>query len=242
MGALAAVLWDLDGTLVDSEPVWRRSQVRLAAECGASWSETDGLALVGSSMEVTIDAMQRAGVQLPAQQIRSRLVNDVTDSLKRRVPWRPGAYELVEALCSVGISQAIVTTSPRSMVEVIQEALPAGAVTVIVSCDDVSNRKPHPEPYLAALRALGVEPGSCVAIEDSPAGLASASAAGIAVIGVPNDAELPPGTHWTKVTSLHEVGVPELDRILQQASPAATRITVAPSAGHSMNLDSKECS
>jgi HAD superfamily hydrolase (TIGR01509 family) len=207
---LAAVLWDMDGTLVDSEPTWMDSQARLVAEFGGVWTRTDGLTLVGTDMVVTAEALQRAGVQLSAEEIILRLTEEVTQSLGRDVTWRPGAYELVSSIMEAGIPQAIVTTSPRSMTRVVADSLPQGAITVIVAGEDVRNGKPHPEPYLLAIATLGVAPGECVAIEDSPTGLASAVAAGVVALGVPHDAVLAPDDRWVRLDSLRGVTVSDL--------------------------------
>jgi len=176
---LAAVLWDMDGTLVDSEPKWRESQTRLVAEFGGIFTGDDCLSLVGTEMVVTVEALQRAGVRLSAEEIILRITEEVTQSLRRNVIWRPGAYELVAEIMEAGIPQAIVTTSPRVVAQVVADSLPDGAITVIVAGEDVRNGKPNPEPYLLAVRTLGVTPANCVAIEDSPTGLAAAIAAGV---------------------------------------------------------------
>lgn len=207
---LAAVLWDMDGTLVDSEPKWMESQARLVAEFGGVWTRKDGLSLVGTDMVVTAEALQRAGVQLSAEEIILRLTEEVTQSLGRDVTWRPGAYELVGAIMEAGIPQAIVTTSPRFMTQVVADSLPKGAITVIVAGEDVRHCKPHPEPYLLAMVTLGVTPGYCVAIEDSPTGLAAAIAAGVVAMGVPHDAVLDHSGRWVRFDSLSGVTVPDL--------------------------------
>jgi HAD superfamily hydrolase (TIGR01509 family) len=207
---LAAVLWDMDGTLVDSEPTWMDSQTRLVAEFGGVWTRSDGLTLVGTDMVVTAEALQRAGVPLSANEIILRLTEEVTQSLGREVTWRPGACELVGAIMEAGIPQAIVTTSPHSMTQLVADSLPKGSITVIVAGEDVRNGKPHPEPYLLAMVRLGVNPGHCVAIEDSPTGLAAAIAAGAVVVGVPHDAELDHAGRWVKFDSLSGVTVSDL--------------------------------
>lgn len=209
----AAVLWDMDGTLIDSEPEWMRAQERLVAEYAGSWTHADGLSLVGTDMVVTATALQAAGVEEEAQAIIDRLTAEVTLALGREVAWRPGARELVTALRTAGVPQAIVTTSPRAMTEIVAAALPAGAICAIVAGEDVRNGKPHPEPYLEAARRLGVEPVECVAIEDSPTGLAAAVAAGTAAIGVPHDTVLEHPGPWTRLDSLAGVGVDDLTRI-----------------------------
>lgn len=215
---LAGVLWDLDGTLIDSEPVWREAQLRLAAEFDSSWSSADGLAYAGRPMEVTIAAMQASGIQVSAELIRARVLREVTESLRRHLPWCAGALELVEELRGARVAQAIVTTSPRSMVDVVLDWLPPDTFAVVVSGDDVIRRKPDPEPYLAAVRALGAVPGRCVAIEDSPSGLASALATGVVTIGVPNGTDLPPAPGWTRLPSLRDLGIDQLHELLEVGS------------------------
>ena len=218
--ALAAVLWDMDGTLIDSEPTWIESQVRLVGEFGGAWTPADGLTLVGTDMVVTAEALQRAGVRLDAEGIIQRLTREVTDALGRAVTWRPGAVELVTALRDAGVPQAIVTTSPRSMARVVADALPSGAVAVVVAGEDVARGKPDPEPYLSAARALGARPQDCVAVEDSPTGLAAAIAAGVHAIGIPHDAELTNAGEWTRLDTLGGVSVEQLVALVAGRRPA----------------------
>jgi len=211
--AIAAVLWDMDGTLIDSEPTWIQAQVALVEEHHGTWTYTDGLSLVGTDMVVTARALQGAGVCLAAGDIIGRLTQEVTASLRRQVAWRPGAVELVREILAAGIPQAIVTTSPLGVTEIVAEALPRGAISTIVAGEHVDHGKPHPEPYLTAARQLGVDPQRCVAIEDSPTGLAAAIAAGTIAIGVPHDASLQNAGHWTRLDSLADVTIEDLLRI-----------------------------
>src|SRR4051812_3392235 len=111
----AAVLWDMDGTLIDSEPVWIDSQVRLVEEHGGAWTRADGYALVGADMPATAIALQKAGVREGEAAIIDRLTREVIASLGAAIEWRPGALELVRELQSAGIPQAIVTTSIRAL-------------------------------------------------------------------------------------------------------------------------------
>ncbi len=207
------MLWDMDGTLIDSEPAWIRAQAAIVEEFGGTWTEADGLALVGTDMQATADALRDAGVPLSDTEIIDQLVDVVTRELGRSVDWRPGAVQLVTALRDAGIPQAIVTTSPRSMAAVVAAGLPDGAITLTVTGDDVSSSKPHPEPYLLAAQLLGVDVERCIAIEDSPTGLASAIAAGIVAVGVPNDAVLVDDGSWHRFESLVGIDVQELTRM-----------------------------
>lgn len=210
---LEAVFWDMDGTLIDSEPAWIEAQIRLVVEHGGAWSYQDGLGLVGADMAATAQVMQGAGVKLPGEAIVDRLAQEVAASLTERITWRPGAFELVAELVQARVPQAIVTTSPRFMAQVVADALPEGAIRLIVGGEDVTVGKPDPQPYLIAASRLGVQPGCCLAVEDSPNGLAAALAAGMVTIGVPHDAVLENPGPWTRLDSLLGVGVTELRQV-----------------------------
>jgi len=194
----AAVLWDMDGTLVDTEPYWQAAQIELVGSFGGVWTPEDGLAQVSVSLWVSASRLQAKGVPWEAGEIIEHLQKAVMDQVRKDVPWRPGARELLSELREAGVPTALVTMSMRPMAEEIAAAVPlAGpAFDVIVSGSDVENPKPHPEPYLTAVELLGVPAASTVAIEDSPPGLASAVTAGVAAIGVPHSVDLPAGTGY----------------------------------------------
>jgi HAD superfamily hydrolase (TIGR01509 family) len=181
----AAILWDMDGTLVDTEPYWLTAEVELVASFGGVWAEADGLQLVGLGLWNSARTLQRHGVELSEDAIVQRLTDRVLEQLESSVPWRPGVRELLAELKVAGIRTAMVTMSIRRMAEHVVAALPVGSFDVLVTGDSVTNSKPHPEPYLRAAELLGVAATRCVAIEDSPPGLASAEAAGVTSIGVP---------------------------------------------------------
>jgi HAD superfamily hydrolase (TIGR01509 family) len=215
---LGAVLWDMDGTLIDSQPAWIRAQSRLVAEHGGQWTHSDGLTLVGVSMDEVARSMQSAGVVLSDHDILARLTRDVTASLESQAPWLPGAYELVQSLFEAGIPQAIVTSAPQFVARFVAAALAEGAIHVVVADEHVSKSKPDPEPYLAAAQALGVSPDHCLAIEDSPAGLAAAIAAGVTTLGVPRHMELDMPGPWVRVETLRGLTPDDLVAILTRRS------------------------
>ncbi len=181
----AAILWDMDGTLVDTEPYWLAAETELATSFGRRWTTEDGLQLVGCDLWRSARILQRHGVDLEEDAIVQWLTARVLSRLEISVPWRPGVLELLGALRSRGIPMAMVTMSIASMAEYVSAALPFEAFAALVTGDTVVNGKPHPEPYLRAAELLGVAPRNCLAIEDSVPGLASAEAAGMVAIGVP---------------------------------------------------------
>jgi HAD superfamily hydrolase (TIGR01509 family) len=188
----AAVLWDMDGTLVDSEEYWLSSEQNLAQEFNGTWNAQDGLDLIGMSLYDSTRVMKaKMGLELEPEEIINRLTDDVVAQLQVSIPWRPGAQELLRELKKRGVKTALVTMSMKRMAESVVNQIPFKAFDVIVAGDMVTLGKPHPEPYLMAARLLGVAPEDCVAFEDSLTGLTSAEAAGTKAIGVTNIVPIP---------------------------------------------------
>ena len=193
----------MDGTLVDTEQYWMAAEVELVESFGGRWTHEDGLGLVGMGLWESARVFQAAGVDLDADTIVARLTARVQEQLAEHgVPWRPGARELLQALREASVPTALVTMSVRSMADDVVRAIPFEAFDVIVTGDSVEHAKPHPEPYLAAARLLGVDLGACIAIEDSPPGVASAVAAGIPTIAVPHHVAVPETIGAVQISTL----------------------------------------
>lgn len=189
MTSYAAVLWDLDGTIVDTEPLWMAAEHELATAHGGVWTDEDALQLVGNSLIASGEYIKnKVGLEMSAEDVVEYLVERLAASLREHVDWRPGARELIKALDAAGVPQALVTMSYASIAEPIAAVLPFAAV---VTGDAVSRPKPHPDPYLLAAERLGVDPTQCLAIEDSITGATSANAAGCDVIAVPHFVDVP---------------------------------------------------
>ena len=187
-----AVLWDMDGTLIDSEPHWMRSERDLAAKHDKVWSDDDGKALVGLSLTSSSKIYKdKLGLGISSAEIIEEWTNSVTDGLRQEIIWRPGAKELLKELRRRGIKTALVTMSLRSMALQVVETIDFEAFDVVVAGDDVIHGKPHAEPYLKAAQLLGVDPAECVAFEDSISGILSAEAAGTKAVGIPNVMMIP---------------------------------------------------
>jgi HAD superfamily hydrolase (TIGR01509 family) len=188
----AAVLWDMDGTLIDSEPYWMKSEGAFAKANNSQWTKQDGLSLVGMSLYDSSKIIKdRVGSDLSPEKIIEQLTDEVSAQLKNEIPWRPGARELLLLLRKKKIKTALVTMSMHRMAKQVVDAIGFDAFDVIVAGDDVIHGKPHPEAYLKAADLLGVRPGQCVAFEDSLSGLRSAEAAGTKAVGVKNIVEIP---------------------------------------------------
>ena len=206
----AAILWDMDGTLVDTEPYWLTAEKEMVQSFGGTWTHEDGLSLVGSGLWASAKIFQGRGVDLSADQIVEHLTDRVLEQIQTVVPWRPGARELVASVRAAGIPTALVTMSIRRMAEYVVSSFGFPAFDAIVAGDDVTHSKPHPEPYLRAAELLGVPADHCVAIEDSSTGLASALASGAASIGVPLHVPLEEGPAHTIWHSLEGKTVDDL--------------------------------
>ena len=192
-----AVLWDMDGTLVDSEKLWDIPLFEVTRELGGELSAGTRAAMVGSNIPTTLDLIfDEVGVTpTPSQR------QDVAEWIDRRMlelftqglPWRPGARDALRAVRATGIRMALVTSTERALTDLALETIGKDLFDVTVCGDEVDGRhKPDPEPYLRASRMLDVDPAACVAIEDSPTGIAAATGAGCAVLAIPCEVPIEP--------------------------------------------------
>ncbi len=209
----AAVLWDMDGTLIDSEPFWIGAERELAAAHGAEWTHEDGLAMVGNPMGMCAAALRSRGVDLTDEEICSFLNSRVAAGVAAGTPWQPGAQELLAALVDAQVPMALVTSSHRELADPFVRS--AGVFDISVCGDEVARPKPDPEPYLTAAARLGVDIADCVAFEDSPAGIASAAASGAHVIAIEVMVGIAPRPGVSRVRSLADVTLDDLGRVLR---------------------------
>nr|WP_255424257.1 HAD family phosphatase [Cellulomonas sp. HLT2-17] len=209
----AAVLWDMDGTLVDTEPYWIAAEMELVEAHGGVWTHEDALGLVGNALLESAEILQAHGVDLGATEIIDFLVRRVAEAVTLSVPWQPGALELLTDLATAGVPCALVTMSYRMLTDALVAASPANAFGAIVAGDEVTFGKPHPEPFLRAAALLGVEVRDCVALEDSPPGIASALASGARTIGIEVMVPVPPQPGLSRIGSLTTLTLADLGRV-----------------------------
>ena len=201
----------MDGTLVDTEPYWMECEFELVEANGGTWNLDHAHAIVGSDlMESARYIREHGGVDLAPEEIVNELMDGVIARVRRKGPWRPGARELLAELRLDDIPCALVTMSWRRLVDAVVGQLPRGSFAATIVGDEVHRGKPHPEPYLAAARALSVSPRNCVALEDSPTGVRSATAAGCHVIAIPHIVDVPHGRGHRQVKSLTDLSVDNL--------------------------------
>jgi HAD superfamily hydrolase (TIGR01509 family) len=204
--ASTAVLFDMDGLLIDSEPLWLQVETAVMARLGAEWTEADQAHLIGGSLNRSVRYMlSRATRPAPPEAVAEWLMSGIAERVRDHgVPVQPGARELLAEVAAAGLPHALVTSSERRFMD---EVLASTGLRfdALVCADDVTLTKPDPEPYLLAAKLVGVPPGDCFALEDSPNGVASAEAAGCRVIAVPSLAPIEAAPGRTVVRSLLEL-------------------------------------
>jgi HAD superfamily hydrolase (TIGR01509 family) len=219
-GALRAVLFDLDGLLVDSEPLWFEVERAVMARLGGRWGPGDQEALIGGSLDRTVaHVLAKAGRPPPGGpgQVARWLLDGMTELiLARGVPVKPGARELLAEVAGAGIPYALVTSSARQIMDAAL-AVTGMSFPVTVCGEDVRRTKPDPEPYLLAAARLGVPPPGCVVLEDSPNGVAAARAAGCPVVAVPS-VPIPPRSGLVTVESMTVVNITMLSEVADRNS------------------------
>ncbi|MGH3282787.1 MAG: HAD family hydrolase [Trebonia sp.] len=203
---LAAVLFDMDGLLVDTEPLWFETEAEVMARLGASWTKEDQKQLIGGSMPRTVGyLLARATRPAPPETVERWMIEGMlARAAAGRVAVLPGARELLAEVAAAGVPCALVTSSVRILADAVLDGTGL-RFPVTVTSDDVPVTKPDPAPYLLAAKLLDVDTARCVALEDSPNGTASASAAGCRVVVVPSFVDLPPAPGRLVVRSLREV-------------------------------------
>ncbi|MFC9173856.1 MULTISPECIES: HAD family phosphatase [Streptomyces] len=230
MSAPSAVLFDMDGTLVDTEVLWWETAREVAAGLGHRLSDADAPEVVGRAVADTAahlievtggDASTLPGAPDDRASALARTAAELTDSFFRKVdagaPLRPGAAALLASLEGAGVPFALVSASPRSVVDAVVAGSLAGVdFAFTLSADDTVRTKPHPDPYRAAAERFAADPAACVAVEDSPDGTASADAAGCSVLVVPSLLPVAPGRGRTFARSLEEVDLGVLRECLRR--------------------------
>ena len=201
--ARVAVLFDMDGLLIDSEPLWLEAETAVMARLGAGWTMADQMQLLGGSLERTVRyLLARATRPAPPGKVAEWLMSGIAEQVRDHgVRVQPGARELLAEVAAAGLPRALVTSSQRRFMNAVL-ARTGLRFDALVCAEDVGVTKPDPEPYLLAAKLLDVDPVRCFALEDSPNGVASAEAAGCRVIAVPSLVPIGPAPGRTVVRSL----------------------------------------
>ena len=196
-----AVFFDMDGTLIDSEPLWFENEVKLMAQFDYAWTLEDQANCVGGPIQKTGNYMAAivAGENQPEFFMES-LIAMVSADFEERLTFMPGALELLKELSAQGVKRALVSASPRQMLEATFRVLGGNYLELLISSDDVVNPKPSPECYLKAAKYFNLDIADCLILEDSGTGVLSARASGARVVAIP---------HLVKITGDKQVVVVE---------------------------------
>ena len=185
-----AVLWDMDGLMIDSEPLWTKAEVELATSLGGTWDDEVKARIVGTRLDVAVPTiLGYFGVETTPERVGTTaawLLHRMVELFESDdLPLLPGVRSLLAALADEQVPMALVSSSYRVLVDAVL-AGGVGPFAVTLAGDEVEHGKPAPDPYLLAAERLGVDVTRCVVLEDSPAGVASGEAAGCAVVAVPS--------------------------------------------------------
>ncbi|MFC5666395.1 HAD family hydrolase [Kitasatospora misakiensis] len=211
----AAVLFDMDGTLVDTEHLWVQATAELADELHHPLTDADLPEVLGQAIEHTAAHLHRvSGTALSEAELADRLGDSFAGKVAAETVPRPGALALLASLRDARVPTALVSASPRRVVDLVLSTLGRDWFAVTLAAEDTPRTKPAPDPYLAAAAHLGLDPAACVAVEDTPTGVASATAAGCAVLAVPSsDVAIPNGSRVTLLDSLEHADLDLLGRL-----------------------------
>jgi HAD superfamily hydrolase (TIGR01509 family) len=212
----AALLFDMDGLLVDTERTWFAVESEVMADLGAPWGSEHQEALVGGPLEKSVSYMlEHAGRPDVSPDLLARtLLEGMVRHLRAGpVRWQPGAERLLAQAAGAGVPCALVSSSLRPVVDAVLDAIGSRHFAVTVSGDDVARTKPEPDPYLRAAELLGVDPTRCVALEDSETGAASAVAAGCLTVVVPSLVPVPADLGHHRAASLSELDLSRLGEL-----------------------------
>jgi len=203
-----AVLFDMDGLLLDSEPVWYDVEHAVVERLGGRWSHEHQAACIGGTLDASCRyILDLTGADVTVAELSDLLLTGMVEHFHAGLPLHTGALELIDAVRDRGILTGLVSSSYRVLVDAALDRIGHDRFDVAVVGDEISRGKPHPEPYLTACAKLDVNPTACVVLEDAVSGVASAEAAGCYVVAVPSVAPIAPAPGRAVVTALAEVDV-----------------------------------
>lgn len=221
MTPFQGVLFDMDGTLVDTEPLWQQAETLLMAQYGVTWTEADQAHCLGGSTDRVARYMQGliegvGGTPPTTQDIARQFLDVMLRRLTEDPPEpQPGVERLLKEVRESGVPTALVSSSARPLMDAVLAAIGSHWFDLTVSADDVVRHKPDPLPYVQAAQTLGIDPHWCFAIEDSPTGAASASAAGAFVLCVEHMAVIEPGPRRLVVGTLSGIGLAQMGQMFE---------------------------
>ena len=220
---MSAILFDMDGTLIDSEPLWLEAEIEIMEELGCNWDQQDQINCLGGPIDKTENYMQDRSNNIKPFGYFTKKLDDVMEKkLSTKLNLIPNALEIINDCKRSELKIALVTASSGRLMSAVLKRFPVGIFDTTVSYDDVKRSKPDPEPYLLASKTLGVDITNCVVIEDSLTGVQSGLNAGAQVIGIPHLVKMPSNANLRVVESLSELN---MDRLITWYPFLASRIS-----------------
>jgi HAD superfamily hydrolase (TIGR01509 family) len=220
---MSAILFDMDGTLIDSEPLWLEAEIEIMEELGCNWDQQDQINCLGGPIDKTENYMQdRSNNIKPFGYFTKKLDDVMEQKLSTKLDLIPNALEIIDECKRSELKIALVTASSGRLMRAVLKRFPVGIFDTVVSYDDVERSKPDPEPYLLAAKTLGVDITNCVVLEDSLTGVQSGLSAGAQVIGIPHLVKMPSNPNLRVVKSLSEIN---MDRLITWYPFLASRIS-----------------
>ena len=220
---MSAILFDMDGTLIDSEPLWLEAEIEIMEELGCNWDQQDQINCLGGPIDKTENYMQERSNNIKPFGYFTEKLDDVMEKkLSTKLNLIPNALEIINDCKRSELKIALVTASSGRLMSAVLKRFPVGIFDTTVSYDDVKRSKPDPEPYLLASKTLGVDITNCVVIEDSLTGVQSGLSAGAQVIGIPHLVKMPSNPNLRVVESLSEIN---MDRLITWYPFLASRIS-----------------
>jgi HAD superfamily hydrolase (TIGR01509 family) len=208
---MSAILFDMDGTLIDSEPLWLEAEIEIMEELGCNWDQQDQINCLGGPIDKTENYMQdRSNNIKPFGYFTKKLDDVMEQKLSTKLDLIPNALEIIDECKRSELKIALVTASSGRLMRAVLKRFPVGIFDTVVSYDDVERSKPDPEPYLLAAKTLGVDITNCVVLEDSLTGVQSGLSAGAQVIGIPHLVKMPSNPNLRVVESLSEINMDRL--------------------------------
>ena len=208
---MSAILFDMDGTLIDSEPLWLKAEIEVMAEVGCHWDEQDQINCLGGPAERTERYMQERSQNIkPYGYFINRLHEVMRARITNELDLIPNALSLLKECKDAGIKTALVTASSRDLMTIVLKRFPLGTFDVVVSGDDVEKSKPDPAPYLLAAKQLSVDIFKCLVLEDSLTGVQSGLSSGAKVIGIPHLVQMSEHPNLRVISSLDEITLSDI--------------------------------
>ena len=208
---MSAILFDMDGTIIDSEPLWLQAEIQVMAELGCHWDEQDQINCLGGPMERTEKYMQdRTGNVKPYGYFGQRLNEVMKLKFVTDLELIPNALELIRKSKEAGLKTALVTASGRELMNSALTRFPENSFDIAISRDDVANSKPHPEPYLMAAERLKVRIDECLVLEDSMTGVRAGLDSGAQVVAISHIISIASEKNLRVISNLSEITFKQL--------------------------------